>query len=49
MKRYAVVGWSARFKRWETDMVEARSKVTAKEKFVCLYPNLKRVKIYEMA
>jgi hypothetical protein len=49
MKRYAVVGWNARLKRWDTEPLEARSKETAKAKFVLRYPHLKKIKVYELA
>ena len=49
MKRYCVTGWSTRWRTWMPEWVEARSKVAAKEKFVSLYPSLKRVKVYELA
>jgi hypothetical protein len=49
MKRYAVVGWNARLKRWDTEPLEARSKVTAKAKFVLMYPHFRKIKIYTLA
>jgi hypothetical protein len=49
MKRYAVVGWNPRAKRWDTEPLEARSKVTAKAKFVLMYPHLRKIKIYTLA
>ena len=49
MKVYAVVGWNARLKRWDTEPLEARSKGTAKQKFALRYPHLKKIKVYELA
>lgn len=49
MKRYAVVGWNSRARRWDTEPIEARSKVTAKAKFVLMYPHLRKIKIYTLA
>lgn len=49
MKTYALVGWNPRLKRWDTEQIEARSKVTAKEKFVLMYPHLKKIKMYTLA
>ena len=49
MKTYALVGWNARLKRWDTEQIEARSKVTAKQKFVLMYPHLKKIKVHELA
>jgi hypothetical protein len=49
MKRYCVTGWSARWKTWMPDSLEARSKASAKEKFIALNPSLKRIKVYELA
>lgn len=49
MKTYALVGWNPRLKRWDTEHIEARSKVTAKAKFVLMYPHLKKIKMYTLA
>lgn len=49
MKVYALVGWNPRLKRWDTEPIEARSKVTAKAKFVLRYPHLKKIKVRELA
>ena len=49
MKTYAVVGWNSRLKRWDTEQVEARSKVAAKAKFLLMYPNLKKIKMYTLS
>lgn len=48
MKRYCITGWSARHKRWEPEFIEARTKTAAKERFTALYPNLKKIKAYEL-
>lgn len=49
MKRYFITGWSCRLGRWEPELIEARTKVAAKERFVALYPSLKRIKAYQLA
>jgi len=49
MKRYAVVGWNARLKRWDTEPLEARSKALVKNKAKEMYPHLRKVKVYELA
>lgn len=49
MKTYALVGWNARLKRWDTEQVEARSKVVAKQKFLLMYPSLKKIKMYTLS
>ena len=49
MKTYALVGWNPRLKRWDTEQVEARSKVVAKQKFLLMYPSLKKIKMYTLS
>lgn len=49
MKTYALVGWNPRLKRWDTEQIEARSKATAKAKFVLMYPHLKKIKMYTLS
>jgi hypothetical protein len=49
MKRYALVGWNPKAKRWDTEQIDARSKVTAKAKFVLMYPHLKKIKMYTLS
>ena len=49
MKIYALVGWNPRMGRWDIEHIEARSKVTAKAKFVLMYPHLKKIKMYTLA
>jgi hypothetical protein len=43
--RFFVSGWSSRFSLWHSEVIEAKSKSAAKERFVALRPTLKRVKI----
>lgn len=49
MKTYALVGWNPRLKRWDTEQVEARSKVVAKQKFLLMCPSLKKIKMYTLS
>jgi hypothetical protein len=45
---FLVTGWSTRYGCWMPEMLEARSKASAIEKFVALKPTLRRVKAYEI-
>lgn len=49
MKTYALAGWNPRLKRWDIEQIEARSKVVAKQKFLLMYPNLKKIKMYTLS
>ena len=45
MIRFFVSGWSTRFSVWHSEVIEAKSKAAAKERFVALRPSLKHVKV----
>ena len=45
---FMVTGWSSRYGCWMPEMVEARNKQAAIQKFVASKPTLKRVKAYEI-
>ena len=45
MIRFFVSGWSSRFSVWHSEVIEAKSKSAAKERFVALRPTLKNVKV----
>jgi hypothetical protein len=43
--RFFVSGWSTRFSVWHSEVIEAKSKAVAKERFVALRPTLKHIKV----
>lgn len=45
MIRFFVSGWSTRFSVWHSEVIEAKSKSAAKERFAALRPTLKRIKV----
>lgn len=45
MIRFFVSGWSTRFSVWHSEVIEAKSKSAAKERFAALRPSLKHVKV----
>lgn len=49
MFRFFVSGWSSRFSLWHSEVIEAKSKAAAKERFVALRPSLKNIKVLVLA
>jgi hypothetical protein len=46
--QFMVTGWSTRYGCWMPELIEARSKACAIERFTAIKPTLKRVKAYEI-
>lgn len=47
--RFYVIGWSTRRNAWLPEVIEAKNKTAAKERFRVLRPSLKGVKAYTLA
>ena len=48
LARYYVTGWSNRFGNWVAEVLEAKSKQSARERFTFKYPTLKTIKAYKL-
>lgn len=47
--RFYVIGWSTRLGAWMPEVIEAKNKTAAKERFRVLKPSLKNIKAYTLA